>query len=134
MSVRIPLRYSGVEFSNALVDDDAERLLELGYYSVTLPKSLRRIAGKRPDVILAFLQEDPLTVQRCRPFISVYKTQVMLVQLVLRTELANVVLSSYLGTPVSIQAKINEIRRTIGRIVYADGNSTNCQLSNIREL
>ena len=134
MSVRIPLRYSGVEFSNALVDDDAERLLELGYYSVTLPKSLRRIAGKRPDVILAFLQEDPLTVQRCRPFISVYKTQVMLVQLVLRTELANVCLSSYLGTPVSIQAKINEIRRTIGRIVYADGNSTNCQLSNIREL
>ena len=134
MSVRIPLRYSGVEFSNALVDDDAERLLELGYYSVTLPKSLRRIAGKRPDVILAFLQEDPLTVQRCRPFISVYKTQVMLVQLVLRTELANVLLSSYLGTPVSIQAKINEIRRTIGRIVYADGNSTNCQLSNIREL
>ena len=134
MSVRIPLRYSGVEFSNALVDDDAERLLELGYYSVTLPKSLRRIAGKRPDVILAFLQEDPLTVQRCRPFISVYKTQVMLVQLVLRTELANVCLSSYLGTPVSIQAKINQIRRTIGRIVYADGNSTNCQLSNIREL
>ncbi len=134
MTVRIPLKYSGVEFAHALIDDNAERLLELGYYSVTLPKSLRRVAGKRPDVILAFLQEDPLTVQKCRPFISVYGTQVMLVHLVIRPELANVVLSGSLGTPTSIQAKINEIRSTVGRLVYADGNSTNCVRSNIREL
>jgi hypothetical protein len=135
--IKLPLRYSDRVFAHALIDDDAEPLTTLGYYSVSLPRNLRHMAGKRPDVILAHLREDPLTVHKCTPFVSLFGTQVLLVHLVMRASLARLVLQADEFSPGSkfeIRSDINEIRSAIGRIAYANGDRTDCRSDNIREL
>ena len=137
MTIRVPLRYSQRVFAHAMIDDDAEPLRDLGYYSVTLPKSLRRIAGQRSDVILAFLEEDPIVVRKCTPFISLFGTQILLVHLVMRAELANLVIAQIqegLMNKDDLMTEINLIRGSIGLVTYASGDRTDCTRSNIREL
>lgn len=139
MTVRIPLRYSGREFAHAQVDDDCEPLSHLGYYSVTLPRKLRSITGGRPDVILAYLTEDPTTISNCKPFLSTMRTQVLLVHMVIRGEIGRIV-HEYVatGSPShathEMKSTINQIRGSIGRIVYVNGDCTDCRKENIREV
>lgn len=138
MPVQIPLRYSNRVFSHALVDDDAEPLKDLGYYSVTIPKKLRNISQGRPDVILAMLQEDSLMAASCKPFLSVLGTQILLVHMVVRGELGRLVrlhLAGPRGAEIhSLQAEVNQLRGSIGRIIFANGDSTDCQRHNIKEM
>lgn len=126
--VRIPLRYSDVVVGLALVDDNREELRDLGYYSVTLPRHIRKIAGKRADVMLAMLESDPTLLPKCRPFLSVRGTQVMLVHLVLRPAMVD-----FTHSLMSKQGLV-QIRDSIGRVVHVDGDHTNCQMENLREL
>jgi len=138
VTVRVPLRYSNVVFGHARIDDDAELLRDLGYYSVTLPRTLRRMANKRPDIILAFLEEDPTVLHRCTPFISLFRTQILLAHLVMRGELANLVIrqvnEGLTVNHVELMSTINLVRGSIGRITYANGDRTDCTRANIREL
>ena len=138
MTVQIPLRYSGVVFATAKIDDDVEVLKDLGYYSVTLPKNLRSTASKRPDVILAMLKEDPTTVYRCTPFLSVLGTQVLLVHMIIRGEIGRLIVNHVLGYgELSIEAlrdELNQLRGSIGRIAYANNDRTDCRRENLREL
>lgn len=95
------------------------------------------MAGSRPDVILAILEEDPATVFRCTPFISLFNTQILLVHLVMRAELANIVIRQVkdgLQDRFNLMSAINQVRGSIGRISYANGDRTDCTRSNIREL
>ena len=135
--VRIPLQYCGRAFGQALVDDDRDSLNSLGYFSVTLPRSLRQLARKRPDIILAVLAEDPSSRGQCRPFISFIGTQVLLVHMVLRKALAAVVLE-HRKCPVMptsmVRSELNGIRTSIGRVVHVNGDRTDCRLENLREL
>ena len=142
--IKIPLRYSDRVFGHALIDDDAEPLSTLGYYSVTLPRALRSVAGKRPDIILAALKEEPLVRHAAAPFVSLFGTQVLLVHMVVRGSLAKLILEADLhgakhpgDMQVSlpeIRSELNQIRSTIGRIVHANGDRTDCRRENIREL
>lgn len=135
--IKIPLSYSNKVFAHALIDDNAEPLSSLGRFSVTLPRRIRRVAGKRPDVILGFLQEDPLTVRGCTPFISMVGTQILLVHLIVRGQLSTLLVQHHhqRTKPCDyIRAEINYIRQTIGRIVYANGDRTDCRRENIREI
>lgn len=137
--VRVPLKYSNTVFGYAKIDDEAEPLQDIGYYSVTLPKSLRRMAGQRPDIILAYLQEDPSTVHKCAPFLSVLGTQVLLVHMVMRGEIGSLIRNAALGylngkTIGEALSELNELRGSIGRISYVNGDKTDCQRKNIREL
>jgi hypothetical protein len=142
--VKIPLRYSDRVFGHAMIDDEAEHLSRLGYYSVTLPRQLRRYAGNRPDIILATLKEDPLTRQACTPFVSLFGTQILLVHLVIRPALAKIVLDADMfaashpslsrGSLPEIRSELNDVRSTIGRVAYANGDRTDCRAENIREL
>lgn len=140
MTVKVPLRYSDRVFAHALIDDEAEPLRDLGYYSVTLPRKLRTIAGGRPDVILAQLKEDGGMVCSCKPFLSILNTQVLLVHMVVRGELGR--LMTHYKTLVNppqyevyqVKSELNQLRGSIGRIIFADGDSTNCQRHNIREM
>ncbi len=136
MTVQIPLRYSEKVFGYAQIDDEAEPLRDLGYYSVTLPRSLRCMSKDRPDVMLATLREDPSTVRRCTPFISMFGTQILLVHMVMRNTLANIVLKKQFSSRPKelIVPDINQIRGSIGRVTYANGDRTDCTRANIREL
>lgn len=136
MTVQIPLRYSEKVFGYARVDDDAELLRDLGYYSVTLPKSLRKMAKDRPDVMLAHLREDIPTFRKCTPFISLFGTQILLVHMIVRNSLARYILDSRFSSRPKemITPEINQIRGSIGRISYANGDRTDCTRANIREL
>ena len=138
MTVQIPLRYSGVVFATAKIDDDVEVLKDLGYYSVTLPKNLRSTASKRPDVILAMLKEDPSSVYRCTPFLSVLGTQVLLVHMIIRGEIGRLIVNHVLGREellvILFREEINQIRGSIGRIAYANNDRTDCRRENLREL
>ena len=135
--IRVPLQYSNKVFGYALIDDDCEPLSTLPYFSVTLPRMLRSMAGKRPDIILAFLKEDHATITKCSPFVSLFGTQLLLVHLVIRDSLAKLVLSQHfqhlLPIPV-VRSEINEIRSAIGRIAYVNGDRTDCRRENVREL
>ena len=137
MTVRVTCRYSKVMFGYERIDDDAELLRDIVYYSVTLHRSILKMAGSRHDVILAILEEDPATVFRCTPFISLFNTQILLVQLVMRAELANIVIRQVkagIQDRFNLMSAINQVRGSIGRISYANGDRTDCTRSNIREL
>jgi len=137
MTVQIPLRYSEKVFGYAKVDDEAEPLSYLGYFSVTLPRSLRRMAKDRPDVMLATLREDPSTTFKCTPFISMFGTQILLVHMVMRGTLGRLVVDHVgrdLKPFVLIRDEINQIRGSIGRVTYANGDRTDCTRANIREV
>jgi hypothetical protein len=128
-------------FGHALIDDDCEPLADLGYYSVSLPRVLRSMAGKRPDVILASLKEDQQTVQKCTPFVSIFGTQVMLVHMVVRNTLARLIVDGVRVNSdrseielVDLRRDLNEIRSAIGRIAYVNGDRTDCRRENLREL
>lgn len=146
--IQIPLQYSNKIFHHAQIDDDAEPIKNLGYFSVTIPKPLRRLAHRRPDIILAFLQEDPETVHKCKPFVSLFGTQLLLVHLVARRTLVNLIFNTLhmvnnkaslhttwcMGSTPIVRSEINQIRGSIGRMVYADGDATNCTRENLREM
>ena len=137
--IKIPLRYSDRVFGHALTDDSVEPLSTLGYYSVTLPRVIRHLAGKRPDVILATLKEDPIMRARCTPFVSMFGTQVLLVHMIVRNSLGQLMVEHHENSDVaslqcSVRADLNEIRSSIGRIVYANGDRTDCRVENIREI
>lgn len=138
MTVQIPLRYSERVFAHALVDDEAEPLKDLGYYSVTIPKKLRNISGGRPDVILALLKEDSAMTMRCKPFLSIMNTQVLLVHMVVRGEVGRIVrkfVTEKQSLPNEyLRSNINQLRGSIGRIVFANGDCTDCRRENIREM
>jgi len=140
--IRIPLSYSKRVFGYGLVDDSQEHLLAIEYFSVTLPRNLRAMAKKRPDIIQAFLTEDVETRARCSPFVNVVGMQVLLAHMVLRGQLAKLVLERNrlstvfsTGSPQSqSHSDINEIRSSIGRLAYVNGDKTDCQSQNLREL
>lgn len=138
MTIKIPLRYSGREFAYALVDDECEPLSTLGYFSVTLPRKLRSVTGGRPDVILAYLKEDPTSVGKCKPFISTLRTQVLLVHMVIRGQIGRLVREHITGgSPPNASETLsilNQLRGSIGRIVYVNGDCTDCRRENIREV
>ncbi len=136
MVVQIPLRYSNREFAQALVDDEAEALKDLGYYSVTIPRRLRNVSQGRPDVILALLKEDTAMSMSCKPFLSVAGTQVLLAHMVMRGPIGKLV-REFVQLDRNAAMTRNEInfhRGTIGRVIFADGDCTNCQRANIREM
>ena len=136
MVVRIPLKYSDRVFTHALVDDEAEPLRDLGYYSVTIPRKLRNIAQGRADVILAILKEDSLMTASCKPFLSVAGTQVLLVHMVVRGQLGKLI-REFVSEDADLamtRSEINFHRGTIGRIVFDNGDSTDCQRHNIKEM
>ena len=142
----IPLRYFNEQFASAVIDQDPvrEQVLMLGNFSVTLPKRLRNISQGRQDVILALLRNQPELAHQCYPFITIANVQVKLVHLVLRPELINVCyqgrLAEQSNLPNTLQGgllfrdQVNEVRRTIGRVVHANGNKLDCTLENLREL
>lgn len=149
--MNLPLSYCGQTFGFALVDDHREDLQAFGPLSVVLPKSLRRVAGTRPDVILAFLVEDRATRMKCTPYISTLGTSFRLPHLVLRPTLASLVLSLRGPggvkdggpatppcppdvNPTEILEQIESIRRTINRHVHVNGDRTDCRTANLREL
>lgn len=131
--IKIPLQYSDQVFAHALVDDDREYLIDLGYYSVTVPRPIRQLAPKRPDIILAYLREDESVRRKCRPFVSVVGTQVLLVHMVVRPMIARLILEGSLPTPHS-RSKINEIRSGIGRLTYVNEDCLDCRTENLREV
>jgi hypothetical protein len=95
------------------------------------------MAAKRPDIILAFLKEDPSTVHKCNPFVSLFGTQILLVHMVLRDSLAKLVLKQYFQADIPqtlLRADINEARSAIGRLAFVNGDRTDCRRENIREL
>lgn len=131
--IQIPLRYSDQIFAHAFIDDDQEQLLDLGYFSVALPRSLRQLARGRPDIILACLREDESVRRNCRPFISIIKTQIMLVHMVLRPEIVRLLQVGFDVEP-RLRYKIQELRSSIGRVSYVNGDKTDCRVENLREL
>ena len=126
-TVRLPLFYCEQSCGFALIDAGMEYLSELGKFSVRIPRNLRAIASKRPDVILASLTEDKLAFQACVPFITKLGTQVHLAHLVVRPELFEAI-------TLPDEASFNRVRRGINSIVHVNNNKTDCRLENIREL
>lgn len=131
------MRYCGLDIGPALVDDDQEILQDIPYLSVRLPKGLRRYAHHRPDVVIAMLNEDSEARTKIKPFVSIAKTQVSLPHLVLRNELARIVIDykyrSGVGDLISKHV-IDSIRRGIGRVIFVNDDHTDCRLENLREL
>lgn len=148
MSIRIPLVYCEIPFTHALVDDDRELLRDLGPFLVTVPSSLRDLAERRPDIILAVLREDEAFRFKCRPFVIALNTQVQLVHMVLRPEIAECVEESRPSreqrdrrdrfvarrSPFDLKIRVNTIRSEIGRISYVNGDHRDCRMANLREI
>lgn len=138
LAVRIPIIYFDRIIAHAKIDADFSDLSFLTW-NTKFTARFRNLTKKRPDLVVAYLKEDFHYRMMLYPRTCLQQgLWVQLVQCILRPELYRLVtrFQDEIATygPQGTREKINQIRHSVGRIIYKNGDRTDCRLSNLREL
>jgi len=133
MSISIKVSYHKAVACFAQVDNDLGFLSEV-YVSAGITRKFRHIAAHRPDIILAMMREDKEVKRHIHPFVSILGTQIPIAHLVICPRLCDVVRNLFSKTLVKGVGKtlIYQLRLSIGKISYVNGDRTDCRRSNLR--
>lgn len=133
----LKLFYVSTYVGTAKVDDDLRDLSLSITWRLEIPKSLRRSANGRQDILAAMLREDSSSIARCHPYCWIgSKIPLRLSRVALRPALVHLVNQvSLVGFPQSdVLDSIRSTTSEVKRVVFINGDRTDCQTSNLREV
>ena len=132
----IPVHYVGVPVGMAVVDEALGGLSIQLVWRLEVPRTIRRFAGGRQDVLVATLRDDATKLQRCHPYCWITgNIPLRLSRLALRPDLVDIV--NHLAVEpadMDVLATLRNSCKSIHRVVYIDGNRLNCTTENLREV
>ena len=133
----LKLFYASTHVGAAKFDDDLSDLSLSVTWRLEIPKTLRRSAQGRQDIIAAMLRDDSSSLARCHPYCWISsKIPLRLSRVALRpnlVDLLNHVTSAGFPQP-DILASIKAITAEIKRVIFINGDRVDCQTSNLREV
>ena len=132
----IPVHYVGVAVGMAVVDESLAVLSASLVWRLEVPRTIRRLASGRQDILVATLREDETKLQRCHPYCWITANfPLRLSRVALRPDLVDTINILSLGDDnKQALADLRNTIKSIHRVVYLDGNRLNCTTANIREV
>ncbi len=132
----IPVYYVGVAVGMAVVDEALDGLSTSLVWRLEVPRTIRRLASGRQDILVATLREDETKLQRCHPYCWITSTfPLRLSRVALCPDLVDTINILSAGNDnEQALADLRTITKSIRRVVYLDGNRLNCTTANIREV
>ena len=131
----IPVHYVGVAVGMAVVDEALDGLSTSLVWRLEVPRTIRRFAGGRQDILVATLREDETKLQRCHPYCWITgNIPLRLSRLALRPDLVDTVNRLSLEPSDMDLDILREAVRSVHRVVYIDSNRLNCTTENLREV
>ena len=131
----IPVHYVGVPVGMAVVDEALGGLSIQLVWRLEVPRTIRRFAGGRQDVLVATLRDDATKLQRCHPYCWITgNIPLRLSRLALRPNLVDTV-NRLAVEPIDMDLDLlRDTIKSIRRVVYIDSNRLNCTTENLREV
>jgi len=133
----LKLFYASTHVGTAKVDDDLSDLSQSVTWRLEIPKTLRRSAQGRQDIIAAMLRDDSSSLARCHPYCWISsKVPLRLSRVALRPGLMyliNHIASTGFPQP-DIVVEIKAMTAEIKRVIFINGDRVDCQTSNLREV
>ncbi len=132
----IPVHYVGVAVGMAVVDEALDGLATELVWRLEVPRSIRRLASGRQDILVATLREDETKLQRCHPYCWITsKFPLRLSRVALRPDLVDIInILSARNDNEQVLAALRNTIKSIRRVVYLDDNRLNCTTENLREV
>lgn len=142
--ILLPLHYFKVEVGKALVDDQLAQLSPKISWRLDLPNALHKLKLS-PDVLVARLREDTVTLHRCIPVTAITAPNkpifvVRLSKVALQHNLIPLLnehaslTRTHLLKKEPLRHKIISLCQAIGPISFVNGNRVDCRSENLREI